>query len=408
MENTISQPAVPSNRVIDLQNNIYGEIPLYVYATVFSSFCVITGVIWDICWHMSIGRDGLLSPPHLIIYLGAIVSGLFSGYEILRATFWGNAAEKAKSVKIWGFFYSSLGALFCVWGALAMLTSAPFDDWWHNTYGLDVTILSPPHTVLALGIISVQFGAMISVISLKNQIKLSGYVNADQKKKLNTILFWCFSLSAGFLLTMWYTLLSQEMSQQSSHQSEYYIVAGSVLPIFLIAFGKAVKNKWTITIVAGVYTLLMLLTLWIIPLFPAEPKLGPILNHIDYYQGFKFPLLLVIPAIVLDLLRNRYAYLNDWKLTVILGTSFLLLFFLAQWYFGAFLVESPYARNWFFGSHYWYFGSNPDWEYRYKFSPWRLQTVAQLTKGMAIAWISCLISTRIGLHWGNWMNKIQR
>jgi hypothetical protein len=207
---------------------------------------------------------------------------------------------------------------------------------------------------------------------------------------------------------MWYTLLSQEMSQNSSHESGYYIIAGAVLPIFLMAFGKAVKNKWTITIVAGVYTLLMLLTLWIIPLFPAEPKLGPILNHIDHYQGFKFPLLIIIPAIVLDLLRNRYAYLNDWKLTVILATGFLLLFFLVQWYFGAFLLESPYARNWFFGSHYWYFGSSPDWEYRYKFAPWHLETAGQLIKGMGIAWISCLISTRIGLYWGNWMNKIQR
>ncbi len=28
-----------------------------------------------------------------------------------------------------------------------MITSAPFDDWWHNAYGLDVKILSPPHVV---------------------------------------------------------------------------------------------------------------------------------------------------------------------------------------------------------------------------------------------------------------------
>jgi len=32
-----------------------------------------------------------------------------------------------------------------------MLASAPFDDWWHNAYGLDVRIISPPHMVLAAG-----------------------------------------------------------------------------------------------------------------------------------------------------------------------------------------------------------------------------------------------------------------
>ena len=407
METTTSPPAVPPGRVVALHNGS-SKIPPYIYATVFSSFCVITGLIWDICWHMSIGRDGLLSPPHLIIYLGAVVSGLFSGYEILRTTFFGKPVEKLKSVKIWGFFYCSLGALFCVWGALAMLTSAPFDDWWHNTYGLDVTILSPPHTVLALGIISVQFGAMISVISLKNQTKLFFSDNPAKKKIRNKILFWLFSLSAGFLLTMWYTLLSEEMGNRDTHRSDFYVVACIVFPFFLMALGKAVKNKWTITAVAGTYTLLMLLTLWVIPLFPAEPKLGPIINHIDHYQGFKFPLLLIVPAIFTDILRNKFAYLNDWVLTLILATAFLVTFFAVQWPFGAFLVESPYARNWVFGSHYLYFGSNPDSEFRYKFPAWGLETTPELVKGLAIAWVSCLVSTRIGLKWGNWMNKIQR
>jgi hypothetical protein len=39
------------------------------------------------------------------------------------------------------------GGWVCIWGALAMLTSAPFDDWWHNAYGLDVKIVSPPHMI---------------------------------------------------------------------------------------------------------------------------------------------------------------------------------------------------------------------------------------------------------------------
>ena len=110
-------------------------IPYYVYAVAFSSFFVIVGVIWDISWHISIGRDGLFSAPHLAIYLGAVVAGCFSGYQVLKTTFVGTATEKAHSVRFWGIFYSSLGALFCIWGAFAMLTSAPFDDWWHNTYG---------------------------------------------------------------------------------------------------------------------------------------------------------------------------------------------------------------------------------------------------------------------------------
>lgn len=406
MQTTIAPPPVGDARVTAISGS--PGIPLYIYATVFASFCVITGLIWDICWHLSIGRDGLLSPPHLVIYLGAVVSGLFSGYEILRKTFWGNSLEKLFSVKIWGFFYSSLGSLFCVWGALSMLTSAPFDDWWHSTYGLDVTILSPPHTVLILGIIGIQFGAMISVIAIKNQAKYLVSTNAGQNKKRDQILFWLFALSAGFLLTIWYTLISEELGRMQSHRSGYYVFASAGFPILLMAVGKAVKHRWTTTAVAGVYTLLMLATLWIIPLFPAEPKLGPILNHIDRYQGFQFPLLLIIPAVVTDLLRNRYAYLNDWKLTPILAIAFLIVFLAVQWNFGGFLMESPYARNWFFGSHYWYFGNSPDWQYRYKFGPWMLESTPELLKGLGVAVVASLISTRVGLAWGNWMHKIQR
>ncbi|GAB2775039.1 hypothetical protein GCM10027275_17610 [Rhabdobacter roseus] len=383
-------------------------IPTYVYAVVFSSFCVITGLIWDICWHISIGRDGLFSPPHLIIYVGAVVSGIFSGYEVLRTTFVGSLAEKERSVKIWGFFYSSLGALFCIWGALAMLTSAPFDDWWHGTYGLDVTILSPPHTVLALGIIGVQFGAIVSVLALKNQNKYSQTGTSAQQQSRHQVLFWLFALSAGFLLTMWFTLLSEEIDKRDSHTASFYQISAVAFPFLLVAFGRAVPGRWTITTVSAVYSAILLLTLWIIPLFPAEPKLGPILHHFDHYQGFKFPLLLIVPSLVLDTLLHKYPHWKAWPLSLLLGTAFLVIYFVVQWYFGAFLLESPLARNWFFGSHYWYFGNSPDWEYRYQFGPWELQSTPELLKGLGIALPLSILSTRIGLAWGTWMNKIQR
>lgn len=290
-----------SSDIRTAETNHSNRIPWSILASVFSSFSIIIGLIWDICWHISIGRDGLFSAPHLLIYLGAVVAGLFSAYETLRKTFKGSQTEKAQSVKIWGIFYCSLGALFCIWGAIAMLTSAPFDDWWHNTYGLDVTILSPPHTVLILGMIGIQFGAMVGVIALTNRLsKIS-----ETSKKLKQNLFWLFALSAGFLLTIWFTLLSEELGRMESHGSNFYLYAGIAFPLLLIATGQAFPHKWAITAVSAVYTIVMLGTLWIIPLFPAEPKLGPILHHIDHYQAFQFPLLLIFPAIVLDMLRNR-------------------------------------------------------------------------------------------------------
>jgi len=50
-----------------------------------------------------------------------------------------------------------------------MLTSAPFDNWWHEAYGLDVKIISPPHMLLALGIAGIMWGGAILAASYLNR-----------------------------------------------------------------------------------------------------------------------------------------------------------------------------------------------------------------------------------------------
>jgi hypothetical protein len=50
-----------------------------------------------------------------------------------------------------------------------MLTSAPFDNWWHNAYGLDVKIVSLPHSILAAGELMISFGAMLLVCAHLNR-----------------------------------------------------------------------------------------------------------------------------------------------------------------------------------------------------------------------------------------------
>ena len=85
-----------------------------------------------------------------------LLAMLFVLFLIVRTTFAGDERARAESVRVFGL-RAPLGAFICGWGALAMLTSAPFDNWWHDAYGLDVKILSPPHTVLALGIVFAHF-----------------------------------------------------------------------------------------------------------------------------------------------------------------------------------------------------------------------------------------------------------
>jgi hypothetical protein len=65
---------------------------------------------------------------------------------------------------------------------------------------------------------------------------------------------------------------------------------------------------------------------------------------------------------------------------------------------------SPAARNFFFGAKY--FGYNyPSTSYyvRYMFYP-----ETQLWQEMAIALGAAILTTRLGLAWGTWMQRIRR
>src|SRR5206468_10207061 len=131
-----------------------------VYVAVAGLACLPIGLLWDISHHSTIGRDTFWTPAHILIQLGRIVPALLFTTLALKTTFLGTPAQRDASVLFCGL-RGPLGVWITVWGALAMGTSAPFDDWWHNRYGLDVKIASPPHAVLGLGMFAVGMGVLL-------------------------------------------------------------------------------------------------------------------------------------------------------------------------------------------------------------------------------------------------------
>ena len=190
----------------------FKSIPSYCILILSSATAIAVGIEWDISWHESIGRDAFLSPPHIVIYLGGILAGIISSIIVLQTTFGMDVELKQKSVKFWGF-RSSLGGWVCIWGAIAMLTSAPFDDWWHNAYGLDVEIISPPHIVLAMGIFAVILGACILILTAKNQ------------SPHNTMYDILYVYSASLILVQFSIVLTEYSFANKQHSYEFYLFA---------------------------------------------------------------------------------------------------------------------------------------------------------------------------------------
>jgi hypothetical protein len=369
------------------------SVPWSIYAVLFASTSVVLGVMWDISWHRSIGRDTFWTPAHLAIYLGGVVSGLTCGWVALKTTFAGSTEERGSSVRFWGF-RAPLGAWVCIWGAFAMVTSAPFDDWWHNAYGVDVKIISPPHMLLAAGIAAIQCGAMLMALGWQNRA-------AGDRRHLGRL----YLLAAGLLVLLVATVATEYIRRWDMHQSLFYKVSAGVFVFFLVSTARASVARWPATITALIYAALTLLMLYLLPLFPAQPLLGPIFVHVDRFMPPDFPLLLFIPAFAIDLLMQRVApgRWRDWMLAVAVGVVFVAVFAAVQWPFADFLM-SPWARNDFFGSHRMDYGVNPEIQARW----YRINPPDNLTLGLPIAMAIGFVSARFGLWWGNWMSRVQR
>jgi hypothetical protein len=382
-----ASPAIVPDRAADSL-----RVPWTIYSVLFASTSVILGVIWDISWHRSIGRDTFWTPAHLAIYLGGVVAGLTCGWTALQTTFAGSEIDRGTAVRFWGF-RAPLGAWVCIWGAFAMLTSAPFDDWWHNAYGLDVKIISPPHMLLAAGIAAIQCGAMLTTLAWQNR------AIGDRRRLGRLYLF-----GAGLLLLLAATVATEHTQRWDMHQSHFYKVSAGVFLFFLVSTARASVTRWPATTVALVYMGLTLVMLILLPLFPAQPLLGPIYVQIDRFMPTDFPLLLVAPAFTLDLVMQRTRRrVNDWLLALVASVVFLATFLAAQWPFADFLMTS-WARNWLFASHRMPYSAGPAFQARW----YRLNPPDALSAGLPIALAIGYVSARCGLWWGNWMSRVQR
>jgi len=361
---------------------------------VIAATSAVVGVMWDISWHRSIGRDTFWTPAHLAIYLGGVLAGAACGWRVLKTTFAGTPEEEAAAVTFWGF-RGPLGAWVAIWGAIAMLASGPFDNWWHNAYGLDVKVLSPPHVILALGFTGIQLGALFLVQSLQNRAGEAG-------RRARGLLV---AFGAGILVQNIAIMgIEQIAFPNSAHNGLYYKVAGAAFPLVLIAVARASRLKWAATATATAYLAISLIMIWVLQLFPATPKLAPVFNPVTHMVAPPFPLLLVVPAAALDLLVQRFGPGRDWRLAVLAGVTFLGVFFGTQWFFTEFLL-SPHARTFAFGVDQWDYSSRVGpWRYRF----WRIEADPVTARGLAWAAVFAIVSTRLGLWWGNWMARVRR
>jgi hypothetical protein len=361
---------------------------------VFAALGVMIGVYWDISWHMSIGRDTFWTPAHLMIQAGGLIAGLTSGYVALRTTFGNDQAARDAAVNFWGF-RAPLGAWVCIWGCLAMVTSAPFDNWWHNAYGLDVRIISPPHTILALGIGAIGVGALLLSLAWQNR-----------EGEHQRIAMWLFVIAGALLLMDRSIMLTEYSIKNLMHGGFFYRVSMLAYPMAIVMMTRASKLKWAGTFTAAIFTGIMLTLMWVVQLFAATPRLGPIYQPITHMVAMAFPVLIVVPAFGVDLVMQSVRA-RPLILAAMLSVVFLALFIAVQWPFASFLM-TPAARNATFNADnfvYWMSPTGVEWNHN-----WVPEDPSALPLGAQLGFALVLgaVSSYLGLWFGAWMTKVRR
>ena len=388
---TLTAPTYPSPTLASSAP----AIPWHVWCAVLAVTSALIGGHWDISWHSSIGRDTFWTPAHMAIYLCGVLAGIAFGYLILDTTFAKSSPLAPSSVHIWGF-RAPLGAFIASWGGIAMLTSAPFDNWWHAAYGLDVKIVSPPHILLFMGVYGVNLGTLVLI---------SGYMNRSTGKT-REVSRWLFLYVGSVFLTGLMMMLMEYTTRSALHSSLAYIVMAALPPILLTLGSRATGFKFGGTIIAGLYTLTNIALILILPLFPAEPKLGPVYQHVTHFIPPQFPILLIVPALILDLFWQRTKSWNAWIAATIGGLIFVGVLLAVEWPFASFLM-TPAARNRFFGTMYLYYGMPPtSFTARYLF--YSFETTAEFWRGIGIAIIAAILAIRWGISRGEWFAKVKR
>lgn len=145
---------------------------------------------WDIQWHIAIGRDNLFIPPHLMV-LVAFGGGItLAWFWIVHETFAVRADEQPGEIVRVGILQAPPAFFGIFLGYACALLSGLFDEWWHETFGIDSTLWSPPHICIMASTLFVDLNLMIGISTAARRLGM--------KFEPRSPLFWGLALTGAF------------------------------------------------------------------------------------------------------------------------------------------------------------------------------------------------------------------
>lgn len=244
-------------------SSLRAPLPILLVAFVAAA-SALAGGYWDDDWHTERGRDTFFIAPHIAIYAGIAGAGA-------ALSLWALLAARAQGLTaVWRHRPLAL-ALVSVGATLA---SGPIDNAWHEAFGRDSVIWSPPHMLGIAGTLSLAAALLAELASRPER----------WTRPLATVAGALVLAAAGFATVEYDTDVPQ------FSEVFYLPVLGLAASIALVLVRVSGVRPWAATEAAALYTLFVVAIAGFLLLLDFAPPALP---------------LLIGPAIAVDLAARR-------------------------------------------------------------------------------------------------------
>lgn len=297
------------------------------FVALLGSIIFVLGTSWDVQWHLLIGRDRTLIPPHLVMLSGVALSGFAGLAAILIETLWArrNPLLVRNSTSFADAFHGSLGAYVVGFAALNSAIAFPLDAYWHSLYGIDVSIWAPFHVMIIMGMGIVALGAAYMLMSATNLAVRAGVQRVVRLGYSGIILSFAIVMCA-----LTFFLIEASNTNHFIHLGFITLSVFMFLPALLVSWTfVSVKNalpwRWSATTVVMIYYLFALIVDLYVPRATGLLMITEDLSLRRHNPGvailtFDWPLLPILAALVVDIV-TRFAQNHSWSLKRLMLTE---------------------------------------------------------------------------------------
>ena len=269
----------------------------------------ISGSNWDIVWHGVGNVETFFTPPHSVIYSGVVLAiGSVIGGTI-QAAF---RIRQQKNDATWFVLLLVPSSLplalkIAAIGCILQLTAGPFDFLWHSLFGFD-GLLSPPHSVLAVGMLTTALGALTGIYG-----HYSNHSSKINNASSLSSLFSKLSLIIGFAVFLMVAVGMVLMFTLPFSKGQYFdfnpnplaaLVAASVSIPFILGIGLFIAARISSSPTRNKIPFIFSSIVAVIMTIQSATTITS-----NSYFAWLFPvyLLNIIPALVADILIFQYS-----------------------------------------------------------------------------------------------------